>query len=453
MSLRRFPFSLLPIVLAAILDLCVGLAGQSYDFTAAARYSERHNGHALLVAIGGKIVFERYANGWSAAKPHRLASGTKSFSGVLLAMAADDGLLGIDEKLAVVLPEWRSDPRKSRITYRQLLGLHSGIEGGVPGQKISYSQAIHARTIADPGKVFSYGPVPFQIFGEALKRKLAPRKETVAAYVQRRLLGPLGMNVPYWTDWRKGEPRLPGGAWMPAREWWKFGELVRRGGTVGGKRLVSASRLAELFRPGPVRPTYGISWWLPAASSAEPDDAVMAKGAGKQRLYVIPSHDMVLVRLGESAAFDDEVFLSLLMPAAVAPYGAGCRGRAGVPDLGARPSSRPVVGGRFAVLLANLPAAATGALWLGASRSKFGSIPLPWDLSPYGMPGCSLWTSVEAALAFQGSAGTVAFSLPVPADKTLSSKSFYMQAVVLDRGANTLGATLSNALAARVGVR
>jgi CubicO group peptidase (beta-lactamase class C family) len=77
-----------------------------------------------------KLLFERYDNGWSRNLPHPLASGSKSFVGVLAMMAVEDGLLSLDEKAADTLTEWKDDPRKSRITVRQLLNLSSGLSPG-----------------------------------------------------------------------------------------------------------------------------------------------------------------------------------------------------------------------------------------------------------------------------------------------------------------------------------
>ena len=75
----------------------------------------------MLVYHRDELVFEEYFNGWSADQPHRLASGTKSFSGAMLAAAAEDGLLTLDEKVVETITEWKNDPRKSQVTIRHLL--------------------------------------------------------------------------------------------------------------------------------------------------------------------------------------------------------------------------------------------------------------------------------------------------------------------------------------------
>ena len=201
-------------------------------FQAAADYLRSCDGHALLVYRDGQLLFEDYQNGHRRDNPHRLASGTKSFVGVLAMMAVADGLLTLEEKAADTLAEWQSDPRKALITVRQILTLTSGIAGGETGDVPSYSEAVrNAEVKAPPGEKFSYGPVPFQCFGELLRRKLKARGETVEAYLQRRLLGPLGLTVASWRKDADGQPHLPSGAMLTAREWAKFGQFVLQGGT------------------------------------------------------------------------------------------------------------------------------------------------------------------------------------------------------------------------------
>ena len=89
------------------------------DAEAALAYAERHTLHALLIEVAGTTIFERYANGYDAEKPHALYSGTKSFWGVTAAAAHDDGLLDLDEPVAQTIPEWAADARRARVTLRE----------------------------------------------------------------------------------------------------------------------------------------------------------------------------------------------------------------------------------------------------------------------------------------------------------------------------------------------
>lgn len=301
----------------------------------AAAYSKEFRGLSVLVMKGDKVIFEEYQNGHSADKPWILASGTKSFSGVMLAAAIEDKIVSsFDEKVSDTIPEWKSDPRKSKITIRQLLSLTSGINAGQIGVVPTYSEAIGSSVKYETGTHFEYGPAPFQIFGELMTRKLKPKNEAVMDYLKRRVLNPIGLNVAFWRM-RDGQPLLPQGASLTAREWAKVGVFLKNGGKWNGKQIVKKKLLDELVVGSKTNPAYGLTFWLnnpgtdpagrPMGGGREIDeisdrgiaegvkDLYMAAGAGKQRLYVIPSLDMVVVRQGQTSQFDDRAFLGRLL--------------------------------------------------------------------------------------------------------------------------------------------
>jgi CubicO group peptidase (beta-lactamase class C family) len=369
----------------------------------AAAYSEKFAGRAMLVLHEGEVVFERYANDWSADKPHPLASGTKSFTGVLAMLAVQDGLLSLDELAADTITEWKPDPRKSKITVRHLLTLSSGLAagdrelGGRGGSRVLGEgaakraerlgidenaprpdnlnlRALELDALDDAGEKFRYGPSHFYVFSEILQRKLTanalPQKSTLA-FLRERLLSPIGINVARIGRDRAGNPNLPGGMMLTAREWAKFGLFILNQGSVtqpdgSTKTLLKPELLAQCFEPSAANPSYGLTWWLHTADAVadgpsdeaasdrrarsterertqarrqreqtqatlgpdgKPLKVYMAAGLGKQRLYVIPQHNLVVVRFAESTTggqrFEDREFLSLLLgitaPAAAAP--------------------------------------------------------------------------------------------------------------------------------------
>lgn len=304
----------------------------------AAAYSEAHRGVTLLVLDHGRVVCEHYRGG-DAQTAHELWSGTKSFVGLMAAAAVQDGLLTIDEPAADTLTEWRSDPAKSTITLRMLLSMASGHPSAI-GRPPGYADAVRIPLTSAPGTRFQYGPTPIQLFGEIMHRKLAARGQPgdPLAYLKKRILDPIGMRIGDWRAGPDGNPLLPQGAVLTAREWAKVGEFVRGGGKVGGKQIVDAATLADLFKPSRTNPTYGMSWWLPHAGGAPdvvtastdigrrstelPEDLVVAAGAGDQRLYVIPSQGLTVVRQatldlaaalrGEPSGWSDATFLTML---------------------------------------------------------------------------------------------------------------------------------------------
>jgi len=356
---------------------------------AAADYSARHSGRVVVVMVDGKVVFERADNGWAVDRPHPLASGTKSFVGVVAATAVDDGLLTLDELASDTLTEWKNDPRRSKITVRHLLTLSSGLDpsdallGGRGGGRIlgegassrdrwlggterrrpenNFAEAVKVPTIGEPGAKFDYGPSHFYAFGELLERKLRAKADadpsftldTFEAYMRTKLFEPIGLKVFRIGKDSAGKQNLPGGAMLVASEWAKFGQLVLQQGRWPGpggemRAVVGWDALGQCFEPSAANPAYGLTWWLPSEGNPElslvadwpksellkrraaatpkrpvaeldgkPATVWMAAGLGKQRLYVLPQHNMVVVRFAEATAagrrYDDREFLRPLL--------------------------------------------------------------------------------------------------------------------------------------------
>lgn len=277
---------------------------QYRDFAAAAAYSAERRGVSMLVMQHGRIIFEDYPNEGGADRGWELASGTKSFTGIMAAAAVQDRLLEWDEPAADTLSEWRSDVRR-RITIRHLLSLTSGIGGGPIARPPNYADAIAQRAEAAPGERFAYGPTPFQIFGEIMRRKT---NGDPLAYLHRRVLDPLAIAPTHWRRGSDGNPHMPSGAGLEARDWARFGWFVMR----EGEGQLDRNALAQCFRPSRANPGYGLSWWLlrrgligpgrNAGVEIDPSlserfgEISMAAGAGNQRLYLIPQQELIIVR-------------------------------------------------------------------------------------------------------------------------------------------------------------
>lgn len=288
-------------------------AEDAEPFAAAAAYLKSKNGHAMLVYLGGELVFERYFNGYAKETPHLLASGTKSFSGAMAIAAVQDGFLDLDEKVADTLTEWKDDERKSRITVRQLLSLRSGIAGGDNGSVPSYAVAVKlAEAVAEPGNKFSYGPIPFQCFGEFMRRKLEPRDESVEAYLARRILKPIGLEPSFWRKDTDGNINLPSGAFLTSHEWARFGLFIQRNGMWSGEQILDPKLLQQCFRGSKANPAYGLTFWLKAGDGI-PDDLVMAAGKGKQKLYILPSLDLMVLQFADAKGYQENEFLKRVL--------------------------------------------------------------------------------------------------------------------------------------------
>lgn len=304
-----------PVLFMGVLGLLLGLAAPALagPCEEAAAYSDLRAGVSVLVLKDGQAVCERYTAGGGSARGWELWSGTKSFSGLIAAAAAQDGLLSLDEKVSDTITEWRDDPRKAGVTIRELLNLTSGLSTSI-GRPPVYAGAIATPFTAEPGARFQYGAEPFQVFGAVMNRKLAAARTgdaDVLAYLDRRILTPIGARPSGWRRTAAGEPLMPQGASFTAPEWAKVGEFVRAGGVVAGRPLVDPAALRAQFTGSRINPAYGVSWWLPGEGgygprgttsdfvthAAElPKDLVIAAGAGYQRLYVIPSCGLTIVR-------------------------------------------------------------------------------------------------------------------------------------------------------------
>jgi len=302
---------------------------------AAARYSAEREGDAVLVFRHDSVVFEDYQNGYDPRAPHPLASGTKTFACALAALGQADGLLDLDEPVAATLTEFRNDSLKARVTIRQLLNLTSGLQPDLAGPNGEvYAAAAGLPMVARAGTRFAYGGASLHVFGELLHSKLGG--EDVVAYLRRRIFTPLGIDVSYWLRDRAGRPHLAGGAVMTARSWGRFGLLLLDRGRWRGRQLVPGSDLGECRRGSAANPGYGLGVWLNAPVPARPPppgvhrvgdddrlilasdlphDLLLAAGAGGQRLYVLPTPGLVVVRFGHNSGpeYKDDVFLRMLL--------------------------------------------------------------------------------------------------------------------------------------------
>jgi CubicO group peptidase (beta-lactamase class C family) len=315
---------------------------QHADCARAAKYSESRRGVSILVIQNGRTIFEHYANGGSVNGRWPIFSGTKSFWGIAALAAVHDGLFRLDDVVSDTITEWKSDPRKSQITIRQLLSQTDGIEAASRLQRPSIRErntmAISLPSIAEPGSAFIYGPSHIQIFSELLRRKLKGR--STIAYFEGHVSNRLGLHRLNYKKDSVGNPLLATGFELTAREWARFGELVLGNGNYHGRQIVAAPLLREAFAGSSTNPSYGLTFWLNEQASVgreadfermldlpwqsaqwngvcickdAPADMVVGLGSGYQRLFIIPSLKTVIVRQGSGAKFSDAHFLRLML--------------------------------------------------------------------------------------------------------------------------------------------
>ena len=306
----------------------------------AAAYSEAHGGRAFLVLRGDAVVFETGQNGHAISEPHHLFSGTKSFSCAAFAALEADGRLTADERVRDTLGELPDEA--ADLTVDQVLHLVSGTEQDFRGltrdglrvdQRVADKgeRAVGLGFDAPPGERFRYGSADYWLFGELVQRKTG---EDVLSLLEREIFTPIGLRTAGWIHDPTGNPALPYGAFTTVGEWAKYGVLLRDDGDFLGERVLPPGALAGCLEGSQANPAYGRTLWLnrdpgaselgPVARRLEPEgpllwrdgptDLFAAAGYHDQRLYVVPSHDLVVVRLSDGdRRFSDAEFLERIL--------------------------------------------------------------------------------------------------------------------------------------------
>ncbi len=297
---------------------------------------------AVVVMQGGEIAAERYGDGYDADTRMISWSMAKTVTATMIGMLVADGLLSLDEPAPV--PRWQrpGDPRAD-ITLRHLLQMRSGLdhtEAGDPpyessevrmlfldGRDDMADYATAQPLEAEPGSNFEYSSNTTVILADIAARALADseepeeRRRAVADYLQTRLFRPLGMTsvVPEFD--RAGT--LIGGSLMhaTARDWARFGELLRNKGSFRGEQIVPRQWVEAMTTPSPASPHYGLQTWLnrptgetehPLFPDRAPESAFSLIGHMGQYVFVSPDQALTVVRLGHSDAPERKAMLQQL---------------------------------------------------------------------------------------------------------------------------------------------
>jgi CubicO group peptidase (beta-lactamase class C family) len=248
-----------------------------------------------------------------------VASQQKSFVSMLVAVAIDRGLVDVEKPVSDYIGEgWSKASREQEGAIRviHLLTMSSGL-----GERFDF--------LAPAGTVFFYNTPAYAV----TKRILAAvAKQPLETLTRDWLTGPAGMSH---TAWRKrpaafGDVGNPTGLVTCPRDVARFGQIVLDAGKAeDGRRIVSQTSLEAMFDRSATNPAYGRLWWLNGGAEtvraggrrspgplipAAPTDLVAALGALDRRLYVVPSQNLIVVRMGADAPdadFDQQLWLRL----------------------------------------------------------------------------------------------------------------------------------------------
>jgi CubicO group peptidase (beta-lactamase class C family) len=302
--------------------------GVSADaLAAAARYAEAKNSSALVVLHRGEVVAEHYWRGHRKDAVTNSMSMAKTVVGLLVGVAIAEGhIKSVDEPAATYLTEWAGDGR-SRITIRHLLRMCSGLANAEhyddPSSDIGYMYlgtdslyvVANADLTCDPGTRFDYNSINTQALGFVLERATGRR---YAEYLSEKLWRPLAAaDASVWLDRPGGAAKCFCCLFATTRDWARLGLLVLNKGRVGDRQVVPAAWVEEMITPSPLEPDYGYHIWLGnrGVRSEDHEEPFAAPGVcyldgrHKQRVYVVPTHELVIVRVGENARGWDEAVL------------------------------------------------------------------------------------------------------------------------------------------------
>ncbi|MBD9524719.1 serine hydrolase [Ensifer sp. ENS02] len=299
--------------------------------TAPHRYTK-----AVVVVHRGRIIGERYASGVTSATPLQGWSMTKSVTNALLGILVRKGKL--DMNAPAPIAEWSSlGDSRHRITSDQLLRMVSGIGCGDslhtagwhtlfdPDTQMEYdipdqaSFAAKAGLRAKPGDQWQYTNCNYVLLSRIIRDAIGGDPVRVRTFFENEIFKPLGIETATFEFDSAGTPLGTAQLWASARDWARFGLLYLRDGvTSSGQRLLpegwvdySAQLTAQSSDLG-----YGAGFWTQRGNSSGgrariaagmPADSFMAVGSQGQYTIVIPSEDLVIVRLGWSYTPDDDI--------------------------------------------------------------------------------------------------------------------------------------------------
>jgi CubicO group peptidase (beta-lactamase class C family) len=263
---------------------------------------------AFIVLKDGKIVLEDYFGTFTQDSLWFWASAGKSLSSVLVGIAQEEGFLQLDDLTSDYLGTgWTSctPEQEALITIRKQISMTSGLDDGVPDDNCE-DPACLVYT-ADAGTRWAYHNAPYTLVQEVVANATAMSYQQ---WTNTRVKNKIGMSSGIWYD---------NIFYSKARDMARFGLLCLSDGTWDGTAVLSDQQyLTDMKNSSQtLNPSYGYLWWLNGKGSymlptlqlvfntdmvpEAPDDMYCALGKYDQKIYVIPSTGMVVIRMGWAA--------------------------------------------------------------------------------------------------------------------------------------------------------
>lgn len=304
--------------------------------------AKKHDSYAFIYWRDGAIRTERYWRNFNNKSLFDTASMHKTVVAALLGIAKQQGLItSVDDPLSMYLPELKGEARGD-ISLRAMLEMASGIttppvstDPASPYYQTYYgnnlNQAIaHWPMRFTPFETFFYANANTQYLAWVIERTSGLR---YADFLSQHLWQPIGANAArLWLDHKGGSARASCCLQASARDWLKFGLLMLQQGRVDDRQVVPAQWIASMTQPSRTNANYGWQIWrgsphnpsriygkgipavVPAKDPFKTDDVYYLDGSGGQRVYIIPSANTVIVRIGKADhSWDDSALPNLLL--------------------------------------------------------------------------------------------------------------------------------------------
>jgi CubicO group peptidase (beta-lactamase class C family) len=311
---------------AATSDPQARRAQDAIAHTLDAAFADRDAYHAaVLVVHRGRIVGERYRAGITADTPLESWSMGKTTMGTLIALLVGRGALELDARAPIAAWDREGDPRRE-ITLRHLLNMSSGLRCtgqddvretwryGLPEHFLPYAEALNVAEWAT-GRPLEFPPDTVGRYRNCDPLSLAQiYRETVLklggdpiTWPKTELFDRLGMQGFVLETDRWGHFIISGFDYGTARDWARMGLLYLRDGVWEGQRLLPEGWVD--FARAPARAwknrEYGAQMWLNSMKEiALPPDTFYFAGGGGQYVFVVPSADLVIVRMGHTRGWE-----------------------------------------------------------------------------------------------------------------------------------------------------
>jgi CubicO group peptidase (beta-lactamase class C family) len=277
---------------------------------------------AIVVMRDGKIVAERYAPGISPGTPLLAYSVSKSVINALVGILVGDGQLDVNARAPVQAWAGTADPRHI-ITLDELMRMTSGLTldendtGLDPVSRMLFREndmaafAERAQLKAAPGGTWEYTSGNTLIVSSIVRDAVGGHAEDVRRFATTRVFEPVGMRHVTMDFDHAGTPVGSTRFYASARDWARFGQLYLDDGVANGKRILPHGWVAYSTKPT-LDSDYGAGFWVNAGNAEDaheriqagmPPDSFYASGNFGQRIVVIPSQHLVIVRLGFTVGY------------------------------------------------------------------------------------------------------------------------------------------------------